>query len=491
VGVRAALGAGRTAAVRPLFLEVVVLGLLGDLAGVLLAMFGLEVLVKTAPAQLPRLDAIGIDIRVVLAAFVLALAVAGLASLFPILRLRPNRDDAGILAGRLRGGTAGRGHHRAQAVFAVAQMALALAVLTGATLLARSFYQLTRIHPGYQPERLFGAQIDLPQSRYADGNALVRFTQQVTATLQASPDVEAVSFVTSLPQHGLNNFSISSRVTGRPADAEPVSAHYRGVAPRYFETAGIPLLQGRLFESGDHSMAPRAAIINEEFSRRFFPNGTALNQLVEDSVQIVGIVGSVKYGWPGADPLPEIYVPYYGEASTVFLVARARTEAGATAAMRSAVHAADPLIPVDVLSSEQLLMNSTAEQRFALLLVCVLAAIAVALAAVGLYGVISYAVSERTREFAIRVALGLPAPEIVGLVLRRGARIAIAGSAVGLLLAINGSRLLQDLLFEVSPRDPIMLAAAVLVLVLLALFATWWPARRASWVDPAMALRNE
>jgi hypothetical protein len=280
-------------------------------------------------------------------------------------------------------------------------------------------------------------------------------------------------------------------VTGRPADAEPVSAHYRGVAPRYFETAGIPLLQGRLFESGDHSMAPRAAIVNEEFSRRFFPNGTALNQLVEDSVQIVGIVGSVKYGWPGADPLPEIYVPYSGEASTVFLVARARTEAGATAAIRSAVQAADPLVPVDVLSSEQLLMNSTAEQRFALLLVCVLAAIAVALAAVGLYGVISYAVSERTREFAIRVALGLPAPEIVGLVLRRGARIAIAGSAVGLVLAINGSRLLQDLLFNVSPRDPIMLAAAVLVLVLLALFATWWPARRASWVDPAMALRNE
>jgi len=495
VGVRVALGATSSAAVRPMIAEILVLGLLGAVGGLLLATFALEALVRAAPADLPRLDSIAIDLRVVLAAFLLSLGVAGLASLFPLLRLRPRGEGSSLLASRLRGGTAGRSQHRAQSAFAVTQMALALAVLSGAALLARSFLQLMRVDPGYRAERLFATQIDLPASRYADSQARLRFAEQATAALRASPEVESVSFVTTLPQHGLNNFSITTPVLGRPDDAEPAWAHYRGVGRGYFEAMGIPVLRGPAFETSDFSAPSRTALVNEEYARRFFPDRDAVGQVVvvnEDTTQVAGIVGSVKYAWLGDAAAPELYVPFSGETGTIFLVTRARgASERLVTALRDAVHAIDPQIPVNVLSSERLLGESTAEQRFALLLISTLALIAVTLAAVGLYGVMSWAVSERVREFAIRVALGLPAPDVVTLVLRRGAVIALVGAAVGLFLAINGSRLLQGLLYGVSARDPLTLALAVVLLIALALFASWWPARRAARIEPALALRNE
>jgi predicted permease len=495
VGVRVALGASPSAAVRPMIAEILVLGFFGALAGLLLATVVLDVLVRAAPRDLPRLDSVTIDFRVVLAAFILSLGVAGLASLFPLIRLRPRRDGASALAGRMRGGTAGRGQHRAQTAFAGAQMALALAVLAGAALLARSFLQLTRVDPGYNADRLFATQLDLPSTRYADAAARLRFTEQLTTALQAAPDAEAGSFVSTLPQHGLNNFSMGTPVLGRPENAEPAWAHYRSVGPRYFETMGIPLMRGRAFDASEFSGTSRVALVNEEYSRRFFPEGSALGQFFvvgDDTLQIAGIVGNVKYGWLGDAALPELYVPFRGETATLFLVSRARSdEEPLVRAMRGTVHGIDPLLPVNILSAERLLSDSSAQQRFALLLLSTLAAIAVALAGVGLYGMMSWVVSERIREFAIRVALGLPSPDVIALVLRRGAAIALAGAAGGLFLAINGSRLVEGLLYGVSARDPLTLALAVIVLTALALFASWWPARRAAQVEPAAALRIE
>jgi putative ABC transport system permease protein len=495
IEIREALGAGRGGAVRPLILEMLLLAVAGAGAGLVLAGIGLEILVAAAPGDLPGLSSIALDARAIAAAFSFALLVGAMASAVPALRLAPAADGAGALAGGTRGGSAGRHHHRAQSAFAIVQLGLALAVLTGAALLARSFASLTAVDPGYRADGLLAAQLDLPATRYADAAARRQFTDGVLATLLAHPSVASASFVTSLPQHGLNNFNLRTDMPGRDAVAQPW-AHYRGIAGPHLETLGITLRRGRALAAADLvDGRAAAALVNEEFVRRFFPDQEVLGERIvvqNDTPSIVGIVGSVKYDWLGDEAQPEVYVPYAGDG-TVFLVARANADlASASAALREVVRATDPLLPTNtLLASEQLLAASVAEPRFALLLLTALAAIAVTLAALGLYGVISYAVSERSREIGIRVALGARHNAVVGLVMRRGMFIAGAGVLLGLFLAINGASLVEGLLFGVTARDPLTFFLASLLLVGVALLACWRPARRAARIDPGIALRAE
>jgi putative ABC transport system permease protein len=496
VEVRVALGAGLSGAVRPLLVEVAILAAIGATAGVLLASAALDLLVRTAPAALPRLEAIGVDARVIAAAFAFALGVAGLACTVPLLRLRPRADGASTLLSGMRGGSAGRGHHRAQFAFAVAQMAFALAVLSGAVQLGRSLLHLIAVDPGYRAAGVYATQLDLPAARYADESALVRFTDRITAQLGASPAIASAGLVTSLPQQGLNNFSTGTPVRGRPQTEAQPWAHFRGIDAGYFQTMDIPLLRGRSLEAADFTAQRLVTVVNEEYARRFFPAGDVLGQHLEvfgSEVEVVGVVGSVKYGWPGEELVPEMYVPWGGAIGTFFLVVRASgDEAAAIAALRNTVHDADALLPVDpVLDARQMLADATAEQRFALLLLAVLAGIAVTLAVVGLYGVVAYAVSDRRREFGIRLAVGAVAQDVVALVMRRGAAIATVGALLGVLLASNGSALIRNQLFGVQASDPLTFIACTLLLVALALFACWRPARQAARVDPVVTLRGD
>ncbi len=492
--VRAAMGAGTIGALRPLVLEVFVLGLVGAMAGLALAAAGLGLVVSVAPAGLPRLDGIALDARMVLAAFAFALTIAALAGVVPALRLAPSRRGAGGLAGSTRGASQTRSQQRAQAAFAVAQLALSLAVLSGAALLLRSFLRLSAVDPGFRADGVYATQIDLPATRYPDGAAQRRFIAAVTEGLMATPGITGAGFVSSLPQHGLNNFSTGTPISGRPDDAQNAFAFVRAISIGYLDAMGITVRRGRGPQPGDWiGDSMQVAFVNDEYARRFFATGNVLGQhvnLMGNDVEIAGVVSNTKYSALSEDWQPEIYAPT--AFSTMFLVARSSGGAAAgSAAIRRVVHDVDALLPLDILAERQLLDASSAESRFALLLLGLLAAIGTVLSGVGLYGVVSCAVSERRREFGIRMAVGATESAVVAVVLRRGLLIALTGTALGLGLALSQASLLRGMLFGISPRDPLALISSAALLSAIALLASWRPARRAARMDPAATLRVE
>jgi putative ABC transport system permease protein len=500
LAVRAALGAGRRRLLRQLLTESVTLALVGGTAGILLAFAGLQVLVALNPGNLPRMEEIGVDGSVLLFALLAAILTGVVFGLVPAFH--SSRSDLyeslKVGGGRTSGSVPG---HRAKSLLVVSEVALALILVVGSGLLIQSFRRLQAVDPGFNADNAIAMQISPPESRYPETEHISTFYRTLLEQLETVPGISSVGAATGLPMRGRIRFSFS--VVGRPAvpGSQQPSADFRTVSPDYFRTMGIPLLRGRGFTSGDDARAPSVVIINENLARQHFPDeeplGQALNISTSDApcpCEIVGVVADVRQRSLEQDAQAGYYLPA-AQAVWRSMVVVARTPSNPTAvvpAMRQVVSAIDPDLAVyDVETLENRLSQSIARPRFNTVMLGVFAAVALLLAMVGIYGVMSYAVSQRRNELGIRVALGARTGEIIRLVVGRALGLTGAGIVIGLAGAYGTTRFLASMLFDVNPLDPATFAVVTAVLIGVAVLASYLPARRAARVDPVTALRSE
>ena len=511
IAVRAALGARSGRLVRQLLTESLVLAAAGGGAGVLLASWLVHALVAAAPPTLPRLESIGLDGWSVAFAAVLSLGTGLLFGLAPALHAAgPNLflmlTDGG------RAGTAGRQRQRLRRGLVVAQIALALVLLVGAGLLIQSFARLRGVDPGFVPDGLLTARLELSPVRYPRNDQIRAFYEELVRRLEQVPGVAAVATVKALPMTQLElgdwSFVEEGRHSLPPRPADWVLANWQAVSPGYFETMRIPLLQGRDVAAADRVGAPGVAIVNRTLARRAWPGGDALGKRIllgggaSDSVwrTVIGVAGDVRHRGLDVEPQPEIYLPHAqfpagtGTAlRTLRLVLRSeRDPVALTSAVRAAVASLDPDLPLaEVQTMEEAMGSWAAERRLTMLLVAGFAVVAIVLGGVGIYGVMAHMVAQRTREIGIRIAVGAVPREILALVLRQGAWLAGLGIAAGTLAGLGAARLLSGLLYGIAPTDvPTFLATAVL-LAAVAAAASLLPAVRATRIDPIEALRAE
>lgn len=501
VAVRAALGAGAGRLVRQMLTESLLIGLAGGAAGILLGAWGVEALLALAPQSLPRLAEVRLDAAVL--SFTLGVSVlAGVGfGLLPAWRAaRSDPQEALRGTGRDSGGTRGPGRW-----LAAVQVGLSLVLLTGAGLLLRSFWNLLQVEPGFRPEALLTARLSPSPQRYATAEAEARLLAEIVERLQSAPGVTAAACVSSLPLSGRSGRAAFSVENWTPEErARATNVHFRAVTPGYFRAMGIPLVSGRELGEGDSPSAPPVAVINRNMAQRYWPQGSPLGKRVSFEgpqgpwIEIVGVVGNVQHQGLDAEVVQEIFLPYaqqpFGAGQGTALVVRGRGEevSALVATVRAEVAQADADLPVyGVRAMTELLDLSVASRRFQMLLLVLFATVALTLAAVGAYGVISYWAGLRTAEYGIRMALGAQRGDVLRLVLREGAVIAAAGLAGGLAVSLAATRLVQGLLFQVDPADPLTLGGVVLLMIALVLFAALVPARRAARVDPMVALRYE
>jgi putative ABC transport system permease protein len=371
-------------------------------------------------------------------------------------------------------------------------------LLIGAALLLRSFSRLTHVDPGFRADNVLAFRVSLPQTSYK-GAQRTAFFDRLLERLQGLPGVTSAGMIQSLPIR--DDYFLSFSVRGRPSpNATDPSASYRVIAPGYFETLGIPLRRGRGFTTHDASGSQMVAIVDEAFSRRYFPGedpigrGISLGNGTDGFCEIVGIVGDVRYGGLDAGAEPTVYVPFSQDTfSTMWILARTEGDPnGIASASRALVKDIDRNLPTYMMSPlADVVSDSLAQRRFSMLLLSLFALIALLLAAVGLYGVISHSVSVRTQEIGVRLAIGAPRGRLLAMVIGQGMALVLAGIVVGLAGALALARLVSTLLFEVTPFDPPSYASTVFALLVVALLACWVPARRAMRVDPVTALRYE
>lgn len=505
IAIRAALGAGRGSLARSFLTESVLLGALGGALGVGLAALGVRALVAFGPANLPRIQEIQIDGTVLVVAAVLSI-LAGLSfGALPMTRYL-GRAFAQLLRDGGRGSTDGRERHRARNVLVAGQLAMALVLLVGSGLMLRTFAELRSVSLGFEPEGVLTVGVSLGE-RIEDEEA-ARFYQDVIERIAALPGVDAVGGANALPlQEGSANggsFGIESRP--RAEDALPPVAMFKSVTEGYFETMAIPVVSGRTVSSSDHSDGSAVVWINEAFASTFFPEGDAMGERLlfgasPDSTwsEIVGIVGDVRVFGIQEDIRPLAYFPMLvgGQAasslSRMGLVVRTAGDPLSLAeGVRGVVRDLDSRVPITrVRTMEKVVSESMAATSFTMTLLGIAAGVALLLGAVGLFGVISYVVGQRTREIGVRVALGAEAIDVQRMIVRQGVRVTAVGIVVGLAGAVALTRLLQSVLFGVSATDPLTFIAAPVLLVTVSLIAAWLPARRASRVDPVQALRAE
>jgi putative ABC transport system permease protein len=510
LAVRAALGAGRWRIARQLLAEAIVLAILGGVVGVLLAAWGVDTLLALRPRGIPRLSEIGIDLATLGFTLVVSLLVGIGFGLAPALALS-RRDPADWLRGEGRGTSEGRSRLRLRHALVVVQVSLALVLLVGASLLVVTVRRLTAIEPGFEPDHAMVFDLPTLSSRYPDQQRQVAFIGRVLASLGAMPGTEAVGAVFYLP---LGSSSVSGDFVFEgappPQPGRETYAGYRMVSGDFFGALGVRIRRGRPLDAEDRAGATRVAVVNEAFVRHFLGAREPLGRRLtfgdgsEDVqwMEIVGVASDVRTLGLTTDPPPEIYVPFEqidADMGTVFLgsslsvaVRSDGTPERMAPAVRAAVRQVDPeqmvsnLRPAGVLVSDAI-----ARQRFSMLLLLAFGGLALVLAGVGVYGVLAYTVSQRTRELGIRVALGAHAGAVRGLVLRQGLGVALVGLVLGLAGALGLSRLLGAVLYEVSPTDPLALAAAAGVLAGVAAIACLIPAVRATRVNPVEALRSE
>jgi putative ABC transport system permease protein len=497
IAIRTALGASRSRVVRQLLTESVLLAVVGGGAGLLLAAWGTRSLLALAPEDLPRVKDVALDGRVLGFTLLVTLITGIVFGLVPALQAsRPNLNETLKEGGR---GTTG-GHHRVRSSLVITEVALALVLLVGAGLLIRSFIRLQQVNPGFNTKNAMSANVALPGRKYPNSDQYLSFFTQLIEKIGALPGVVAVGASQSLPIQG--DYIVGFTIQGRPPNppGEDKSTNYYAVTPDYFKAMGIPLLRGRLFTEQDSRNAPRVAVINETMARTYFSDedpigkGINLSQGQEGFREIVGIVGDVKqYGLAQPSTLqtyePYLQMPFSGVTLVV------RTEGNPTALsgpIRSEVFALDKEQPVSrIRTLNQIVSGSVQQQRFTMLLLGVFAAVALILAAVGLYGVMNYAVTQRTHEIGIRMALGANTGNVLRLVVGHGMLLALIGVAIGLGGAFAFTRLMSKLLFAVSTTDSVTFAGISVLLTGVALVACLVPARRATKVDPMVALRHE
>jgi predicted permease len=502
MAIRAALGASRWRVVRQLLAESVVLSMVGAVLGVAIAYCGIGTLTHLAAANLPRAGAVNLDLRLVGFALLVSLVSAALFGLAPALHAsRPNLNDA------LRDGartTANAARNRVRGILIVSEVAISLVLLTGAGLLLKSFVLLSDVEPGINPRNALTMQLSLPKTKYPDAQRRSVFFNHVLERIGNLPGVEAAGVIGSLPLADgapTTSFTIIGRL-GQPE--EGIDTDFDFCTPDYFRAIGTPLRAGRPFDQRDAPGQIRAVIINEAFARQNFPNENpigkrihleAFTRKVDEGWEIVGMVGDVHQRGLHVAPKPCVYRPqsFSFSGGNVNLVVRtAGTPLALAPSVRKAILEVDPNQPIaNVQAMEDVMAASFAQRRFMLIVLGVFAGAAMLLAAVGLYGVLAYAVSERVREIGIRMALGASRGQVLTLVLGQGMRLVGLGVGIGSLGALGLNRGLVGMLYEVKPGDPSVFAVMSLVLLLVALLASWLPARRAARVDPMVALRSE
>ncbi len=503
IAIRVSLGAGRWRIARQLLTESALLALAGGTVGLTLAKWGKDLLLALAPEDLPRLSDVALDGRAL--AFTAALSLlTGLGfGLFPALQASnirgPNLNETLKDAGR---GSTDDGRRRLiRGSLVVLEVALALVLLVGAGLLIKSFLRLRSVDPGFNPAGALTAQIPLSQRKYPEDSQRVAFYTQLIEKVAALPGVQAAGAAMVTPLSG-NDFVLGFRIEGRPpypAGSEP-DTNYYSVTPGYFKAMGIPLLRGRLFTERDTKDAPRVIIINETMAKRFFPGEDPIGKRLHVTMgpvlyrEIVGIVGDVKHYSLDQEAKAQTYEPYAQQPfSGMTLVARTSGDpAGLSSAIRGEVLKIDKELPIsNVKTLEQYLSTSIAQQRFSVLLLGIFAAVAMALACVGIYGVLSYSVTQRRREIGVRMALGAARRDVLRLVVGHAMLLTLIGVAIGLGAAFALTRVMSTLLFGVSATDPMTFGLIALLLIAVALLAALVPARRATKVDPMVALRCE
>jgi putative ABC transport system permease protein len=496
LAVRAALGAGRTRLFRQLLTESALLALLGGALGLLVGNWGLALLVTVAPpGVLP--GSVALDGRVT--AFALALTAAtGLCfGLVPAVQAsRPDLD--GVLKEAGRGGSGAAGH-RFRDALVVAEVTLSLVLLVGAGLLLRSALALQHADLGFRPDHLLTAEFRLPPAKYPEPRAIAAFLRQALERIRAVPGIESAALVRAVPFSG-NGGSTTYEVEGQPEPAkgrEPVT-QLNIVSPGYFRTMGIPWLRGRDFDEHDTADVPPVAVVNDTMARQLWPGidpvGRRLRLRDAGWVTIVGVAGDVRHSGPSEPPQPQVYTTHEQDARIfACVVARTAGDPMAMAApMRAALWSVDKDQPVwKVRALEELVTGSRGTARAMSLLVGVFAAVAVVLAGVGLYGVMAYAVSQRTREIGIRMALGAASGRVMRLVVGRALALTTVAIVLGAVGAAALARLLGTLLFGVGPADPLTFLAAAAALATVGALAAYLPARRAAGIDPMRALAEE
>jgi putative ABC transport system permease protein len=503
LAVRTALGAGRGRLVRQLLTESLLLAVLGGIAGLALAALLVDALVALQPQGVPRLAEVSVNRSVIGFAAMLSLVTTVLFGAFPALQTSRRATAQALRQGSRGILTGGRGGLRSGLV--IGQIALAMVLLAGSSLLVRSFARLRSVDPGFRTEGALAFRVSLPESAYADDARMLSFHDDLQRRLAALPGVRSVGAVAGLPLSG-NHFNISFAVEGRPAlpPAQQPSLEVRIATPGYFRTIGIPLRRGRSFTDSDGPEAPQVVVLSESAVRRFFPDEEPVGKTIRLGLgrgrgrkaggEVVGVVGDVKELGLAAESPPEVYLPYAQfPIQSMDVVLRTDVPPRSLAAVAErVVHGLDAELPVArVATLDEVLARSVSEPRFYALLLGSFAATALFLAALGLFGVMSYAVAQRTRELAVRIALGARREEMLLLVLREALVLGVGGVAAGLFGALALSRVIASMLFELSPTDPATLAGVAGTLVAVALLASYLPARRATRVDPVIALRSE
>ncbi|HSO75179.1 MAG TPA: ABC transporter permease [Blastocatellia bacterium] len=499
IALRRALGASRWRVIRQLLTESLTLAALGGACGCLLAVWGVDLLVATSPESIPRLHEIEVDRQVLGFTLLISLATGIIFGLAPAL-IASGTDLNEALKEGGRSATAGSSRGRMRGALVVGEVALALLVLVGAGLLVRSFVRLHAVDPGFQPANLLTMRLFLTDAKYATNEPRLSFMKELTARLEALPGVQGVGISDDLPIEGTDS-TMDLTIEGRePAPGERLMSGVHVVNPRYFEAMGIPLLEGRVFTERDTLEAPTVLVVNETMSRRLWPGQEAVGKRVKlgdpngEWVQIVGVVRDVKHNGLSAEPAMDAYASHL-QVPWPWMTIALRSNLDPTsleAAVRREVQAIDPNKAVaSVKTMDQLIRESVGDRRLSLVLFGLFAVVALLLAAVGIYGVMAYGVTQRTHEIGLRVALGAQPRDVVKLVVGRGMTLALTGVALGVGAAFGLTRLMASLLFEVSTTDSATFLVIALVLAGVALLACYVPARRATKVDPMVALRHE
>ena len=505
IAVRIALGAGRQRIARQLVTENLVLAITGGLTGLLLVFVGVPSLVRHLPADLPRASEISVDWRVLVFTSLLTVSTGIVFGLFPLRQARQVSANDSLKQG---GQTIVIRQNRIRSFLLVGQFAVAVILLNGAGLMTKSLWKLMRVSPGFQVERVLTARLSLPPKytngyKYGTGRhrEISAFQREVLERVRSIPGVQSAAFASYLPLSGVDN-SWSFDIEGRPAKPAGVddSAKYRPATAGYFETIGIPLVHGRYIDADDVEDKPLVVVINESMARRFWGAQNPIGQRVRidggDWRAIVGVVGDVQHKELGTSPEPEMYLPY-GQVPNVearpMIVLRTSVEpTSVTSALRKAVAEVDPNVPMDqVETMRQMVYGSVGESRFRTAILAIFACLALFVASIGLYGVMSYSVTQRTREFGIRMAVGASRSAILGAVLAKAAKLVGIGLGLGTIGAVLLARLIATLLYGVTPFDIATLVSVSILLALVALIASYVPARRASSINPMDSLRCE
>ena len=477
------------------------LAVLCSIMGLVLAVWGIELLTSLGPDSIPRINEVSLDGKVLAFTLTVSLLSGIVFGLVPALQAsKPNLNDALKEGGRSGEGLRGR---RARNLLAISEIALAFVLLIGAGLMIKSFVYLQQVNPGFNSARVLTMDLLLPASKYPDGNAVVAsFYKQLLEQISTLPAVESVATIDSIPLAagpGVLSFAVEGRPL--PPPDKVVDAETCTISPDYFRVLGIPLMKGRLFSEQDTEKAPSVALINSTMARRYWPDEDPIGKRItlgDPSTgpwrAIVGIVGDVHQSGLESEPYPQMYLPFAQDKrrATSLVVRTSANPLNLVPAVRSQLWAIDKDLPLyNVRTLEQIVSDSVSRPRFNVMLIGIFAAIAIVLAAVGIYSIMSYSVTQRTREIGIRVALGAQTGEVLRLVIRQGMTVALIGVGLGLTAALGLTRLMSSLLFSVTATDPFIFLAISIVLLGVALGACFVPARRATKVDPMVALRYE